>query len=83
MTVPLQAWVVPRFWTLGVLQGMGWHGRATAGTGCARLLAVWAQKFFFVFFESCSDNYLQNDLKQTKTNKKRLNAWVASHEALV
>jgi len=42
-----------------------------------------AQIFFLRFLESCLDNYLQNNLKQTKTNKKRLNAWVASHEALV
>ena len=26
-------------------QGMGWHGRATAGTGRAKLLAFQAQKF--------------------------------------
>jgi len=30
------------------------------------------------------DNYLQNNLKQQKTNKiKQLKAWVASQEALV
>jgi len=29
------------------------------------------------FLEPCSDNYLQNNLKQQKTNKKQLNAWVA------
>jgi len=25
---------------IGDLQGMGWHGRATAGTGGAKLLAL-------------------------------------------
>jgi len=67
------------------VQGMGWHGRATAGTGHAKLLAPQAQKkyFFLRFLESCSDNFLENNLKQTQTNKKRLNEWVASHEALV
>ena len=38
---------------------------------------------FLRFLESCSDHYLQNNLKQQKTNKKRLNVWDASHEALV
>jgi len=35
------------------------------------------------FLESFLDNYLQNNLKQQKTKEKRLNVWVASHEALV
>jgi len=75
--VPIQARAVPSFWFL-------WVCKAWSGTGRARLLAFWAQIFFsFRFLESCSDNYLQNNLKQTKTNKNRLNAWVASHEALV
>jgi len=57
------------------LEGMVRHGRT-------KVLAVLAQIFFSLrFLESCSDNYLQNNLK--KTIKKRLNAWVASHEALV
>jgi len=38
---PCQLTGVFWFW-----QGMGWHGRATAGTGRAKLLAVWAQFFF-------------------------------------
>jgi len=37
-----------------------------------------------LFFASYLDKYLQNKLKQHKTNKiKQLNMWVASHEALV
>jgi len=50
--------------------GFGWHGQAYLAQ----------KKKFLRFLESCSDNYLQNNLK---TNKRRLNAWVASHEALV
>jgi len=34
----------------GFWQGMGWHGRATAGMSLAKLLAVWAQKKIFSFF---------------------------------
>jgi len=34
----------------GGVQGMGWHGRATAGTGRAKLLALQAQNFFFSVF---------------------------------
>jgi hypothetical protein len=36
----------------------------------------------FQFFRINLDNYLQKHLKQRKTKQKRLNAWVASHEAL-
>ena len=76
----------------GPCQGCGLWGFCKAWSGTAVPLQARAVPgfwqfglnfFFFVFFESCSDNYLQNNLKQTKTNKKRLNAWVASHEALV
>jgi len=49
--------------------------------GPAKVLAFLGS-IFFRFLESCSDNYLQNNLQQ-KTYKKRLNACVASHEALV
>jgi len=35
------------FWL--VWQGMGWHGRATAGTGRAKFLAHWGSKFFSPF----------------------------------
>ena len=34
----------------GGWHGMGWHGRATAGMGRAKLLASRAQFFFFSFF---------------------------------
>jgi len=40
---------VPSFWCFGDVQGMGWNGRATTGTGRAKLLAPQAQKNFFVF----------------------------------
>jgi len=78
---------------LGILWlGVG-HGRATKGTGCAKLMELWgfgkawdgtvvplqaravpsfwhfgAQKIFFRVLESVSDNYLQNNLKQTKSD---------------
>jgi len=68
------------------------HGRATTGTGCAKLLELWlwsgmvrhgraiagtgrasflafSGSIFSRFLELCSDNYLQNNLKQQKTNK--------------
>jgi len=62
------------------------HGRATTGTGRAKLLALLAlgvvkssttvprfwrfgSIFFFRFLESVFANYLQNNLKQRKTNK--------------
>jgi len=38
--VPLQARALPSFWWFKDVQGMGWHGRATAGTGLAKLLVV-------------------------------------------
>jgi len=69
------------------------HGRATTGTGRAKLLVFgvlvgqgmarpchcrhgpcqgsgsFDSNFFFLrFLESCSDNYLQNNLKQTKSD---------------
>jgi len=76
----------PTYWNLGSLQGMGWHGRATlstghaiagtghvvAGTGRAKLLASQAQNFFSRFLESCSDNFLQNNLKQTSNKIKAI-----------
>jgi len=34
----------------GLLQGLGWHGRAPASTGRAKLLALWGSKFFFSVF---------------------------------
>ena len=61
---PCQLTGVFWFW-----QGMGWHGRATAGTGRAKFLAFQAQKVVFLRpLESVSDNNLQNNLKQTKSN---------------
>jgi len=65
----------------GGLQGMGWHGRVTAGTGRTKLLAFWAQILFCFSFSWILLEQLPT--KQLKTNKKRLNAWVASHETLV
>jgi len=62
MAVPLQARAVPSYWIFVV-----W--KAWSGTGRAKVLAVLAQNFFFLrFLESCSDNYLQNNLKQTKSD---------------
>jgi len=46
--VPLQARAVPSFWYWVFLQAMGWHGRATAGTGRAKLLALWGSKNFLL-----------------------------------
>ena len=54
------------------LEGMVRHGRATTGTGRAKVLAVLAQNFFLRFLESCSNNYLQNNLKQTKNKQKAI-----------
>jgi len=52
-----------------VKKGLGpWHGRATTGTGCAKLLVILGS-IFFIFFASYLDKYLQNKLKQHKTNK--------------
>jgi len=62
---------------------MEWHGRATAGMGRAKLLALRAQIFFLSFFRFLESLLGQFPTKQLKTNKKVLNAWVASHEALV
>ena len=53
---------------------------AWSGTGRAKLLAFWAQNFFSPFSWILLG---QLPTKQRKTNKKRLNAWVASHKALV
>jgi len=72
--------------------GIG-HGRATTGTGHAKLLEFWGvgkawdgtavplqaravpsfwhlrlKNFFLRFLESVLDNYLQNNLKQTKSD---------------
>ena len=47
-----------------------WHGRASLSTGRANLLVLGASKFF-TFLESYLDNYLQNNLKQRKTNKTK------------
>jgi len=71
---------------LGILWlGVG-HGRATTGTGRAKLLELWVfskawagtavpsfwhlrlKIFFLRFLESVSDNFLQNNLKQTKSD---------------
>jgi hypothetical protein len=49
--------------------GIG-HGRANLGTGRAYLLDTGASKFS-TFLESYLDNYLQNNLKQRKTNKTK------------
>ena len=59
------AWAVPTLCDLGVGLGMVRHGRATAGMGRARSLAI-PGSIFFCFLESFSDNYLQNNEKQTK-----------------
>jgi len=48
---------------------MGWHGRATTGTGRAKLLVKLDKKKYLFVFSSFLDNYLQNKLKQHKTNK--------------
>jgi len=45
---------------------MGWHGRATIGTGRANLLVKLGKKNSV--FSSFLDNYLQNKLKQNKQN---------------
>jgi len=61
--VPLQARAVPSFGCFGLVQGIRWHGRATAGTGRAnagtgranagtgraKLLVSQAQNFFSSF----------------------------------
>jgi len=54
---------------LGVMQGMGWHGRATQARAVPSFWHFGLQIFFLLrFLESCSDNYLQNNLKQTKSD---------------
>ena len=66
--------------------GCARHGQARpchCRHGPCQASDILGSNFFFRFLESCSDNYLQNNLKQTKTNKNWLNAWVTSHEALV
>jgi surface polysaccharide O-acyltransferase-like enzyme len=59
--------ILPVFWFWVVL---GWHGRANLSTGRANILVTGASKFS-VFLESYLDNYLQNNLKQRKTNKTK------------
>jgi len=60
-----------------------WHGRATLGTGRAKLLDVLGSIFFSFFLNrSWTITYktTQNNEKQAK--QKQLNVWVASHEEL-
>ena len=91
--VGIEEWVKEKEENIGIWRpGIG-HGRATTGTGRAKLLVFWvfgkawdgtvvplqaravpsfwhfgAQKIFFRVLESVSDNYLQNNLKQTKSD---------------
>jgi len=84
--VGIEEWVKEKEENIGIWRpGIG-HGRATTGTGRAKLLVFWvfgkawdgtavrsfwhfgAQKIFFRVLESVSDNYLQNNLKQTKND---------------
>jgi len=67
----------------GPCQGSGLWGFCKAGWAVPNFWQFGLRIFFLRFLESCSDNFLQNNLKQTQTNKKRLNVWVASHEALI
>jgi len=55
---------------LWLWSGMVRHDRATAGTGRASFLAFSGSIFFSRFLESCSDNYLQNNLKQQNKQTK-------------
>ena len=82
--VPLQARAVPTYWFFGYLARHGMARLCHYRHGPCQASGTLGLKFFFFrVLESVSDNYLQNNFKQTKTDKKRLNTWVASHEALV
>jgi len=48
--------------------GRGMFGFGQVRHGRARFLDILGS-IFFHFLESCSDNYVQNNLKQQKTNK--------------
>jgi len=61
--VPLQARAVPPFWHFGAF------GKEGTGTAVPAYWHFWAQ--FFCFLESCSDNYLQNNLKQQKNKQNK------------
>ena len=76
--VPLIARAVPTLWHL--VYGLhSWrHGRATTGTGRANLLAFEVQNFFFLL----SNQPWTITYKIRNKKEKRLNVWVASHEAL-
>jgi len=68
MAVPLQARAVPTYWNFGV--GLACDGTAVPLQARA-VPSFWhlRLKFFFLrFLESVSDNYLQNNLKQTKSD---------------
>jgi len=61
--VPLQARAVPSFWLFWLF------GKAWDGTAVPSFWHFGAQIFFSLrFLESVSDNYLQNNLKQTKSD---------------
>jgi len=66
--VPLQARAVPTYWNVGLVLALD----GTAVPLQARAVpSFWhiRLKFFFLRpLESVSDNYLQNNLKQTKSN---------------
>jgi len=52
----------------GVLLALAWQGQASTGTDRAKVLAFLCS-IFCRFLESWSDNYLERNLKQRKTNK--------------
>jgi len=74
------AYLSAKSWFLVVL---GWHGHATTGTGRASISGQGGQNFSPFSHRIRTEIYKTNRNNTKQTKIKRLNPWVASHEALV
>ena len=68
MAVPLQARAVPTFWCLGGGLVMVRHGRATTGTGRAKVMAFLGSIFFVFLNRARTITYKTTKNKQNKSD---------------